>query len=349
MNWFHRLFHTKHDCVVRDLYGIEHAGETILPKETMDYQTKHDGGNPYRVSIDTKTKIAYVIQRGENCELLLTHFQYQHVWIGQNPFSTTHNKFYLKQAGISKERLQMAKLRSTGQSILFGLDNNRYLFVGAYVVEFSTTSKVLRFFSDNQLRNSVYSCAICEDYCYFFIDQPEKVRTSDLRKHVKNSLSVFDPVQAYYDDEQLTKLPFSFRYMTADGSEDNTDKKLLYYRDPPLPVLTSLLEKDLILFYYEFGHIMSPKHVSDVQIYCKAKNPKDLWRFEDKSFRHVVVRNKNKEIKAYVCLEETFYLGSRIFSVEEIKITAPVRQEILLNSISVLCKPFFQNKFSIKP
>ncbi len=111
-----------------------------LIKTTMIYATHDNGGRPFRVDINPRTKLAHVSRNPHGSNLESFDIPYMKVWVGESP----KNGMTSFSGGYGPE--------FKGNSILFQIKSSknnyfRYVFVGERIFEFQTKDEVVKFSS----------------------------------------------------------------------------------------------------------------------------------------------------------------------------------------------------------
>lgn len=132
-----------------------------------EYLTHDNGGRPFKVSVNNKNVSIYKLPEDYNYDngnankkdynvLIKTYNNVKQIFIGKSvkgDDANGNNKFGL------------------GNSILLEIANNKYVFIGEAIYEFSTSSPVIEFFSMIGNSDVPYPLALTKDNVYFLIDK----------------------------------------------------------------------------------------------------------------------------------------------------------------------------------
>ena len=129
------------------------------PKKIKKYYTHNNGSRPYMVTIEDKTvsiyKLSNTSKNTDYTHLVKTYNNVKEIFIGNS---------------IKGDDALGNKKFGLGNSILIEININKYVFIGEYVYEFSTTSKIEEFFSMIGNNDVPYPVAIDKNNVYFLIN-----------------------------------------------------------------------------------------------------------------------------------------------------------------------------------
>lgn len=143
------------------------------------YQTHDNGGRAFRVFIDRKDRVAVVTlmvssEWPEDCYPFIVNqrFPFHRVWIGKSPRIEMTEKAFHGGYGPTFD----------GNSILFDLSDNTYMFVGDSVQLFQTKSPIVRYVSPVGQNDVPYPYAVDKDGAYYLIVESVKVKSREIAK-----------------------------------------------------------------------------------------------------------------------------------------------------------------------
>lgn len=132
-----------------------------------EYLTHDNGGRPFKVSVNNKNVSIYKLPEDYNYDnghankkdytiLVKTYNNVKQIFIGKSvkgDDANGNNNFGL------------------GNSVLLEIANNKYVFIGDAIYEFSTSSPIVEFFSMIGNSDVPYPLALTKDNVYFLIDK----------------------------------------------------------------------------------------------------------------------------------------------------------------------------------
>ena len=141
-----------------------------IHKGWKTYITLDNGGQPFLVAIKGKTVKIFIIKpdikiifgfelKPYHYTHLIKEYQVEKVFIGKSP----KNESTIYSGGFGK--------KWDGNSVLLELPNNKYVFIGTEIYEFSTKDKIISFISP--VRNNLvpYPTALSQDNAFFMLDK----------------------------------------------------------------------------------------------------------------------------------------------------------------------------------
>ena len=184
-----------------------------LSKSTIkdtEYLTHDNGGRPFKVSVNNKNVSIYKLPEDYNYDnghankkdytiLVKTYNNVKQIFIGKSvkgDDANGNNNFGL------------------GNSVLLEIANNKYVFIGEVIFEFSTSSPVIEFFSMIGNNDVPYPLALTKDNVYFLIDKGvngylSKEYFTDFPKKYNWALDSYSKLWGQYpftmDENNLTK------------------------------------------------------------------------------------------------------------------------------------------------
>ena len=141
--------------------------KTLKIKNSKDYLTHDNGGRPFKVCINDKNISIYKLpdnydyinnspNKNNYTKLIKLYNNVKQIFIGKSvkgDDANGNNKFGL------------------GNSLLLEIANNKYVFIGETIYEFSTNSPITNFFSMIGNSDVPYPLALTKDNVYFLIDK----------------------------------------------------------------------------------------------------------------------------------------------------------------------------------
>ena len=119
----------------------------------------------------------------------------------------TKKIFIGKNSGKSKSLNIKDNIKySIGNSILLKLNNNKYVFIGETIYEFSTNDEIVKFYSLIGNNDVPYPIALGKENVYFMIDEINKPNKYIPRKYFSKNMKNIDFEDTYYGYNDI-KLP----------------------------------------------------------------------------------------------------------------------------------------------
>lgn len=153
------------------------------------YQTHDNGGRPFRVFVDKKNKVGVITlmvnsEWPEDCYPYVVNkrFSFKRVFIGKSPRNEMTETAF--NGGYGR--------KFDGNTILFDMGDNTYMFVGDRVSLFKSNSPIVRFVSPVGQNDVPYPYALDESGTYYLIVESVKVKSLEISKDS-------DPYLWYYD------------------------------------------------------------------------------------------------------------------------------------------------------
>jgi hypothetical protein len=136
------------------------------PKGVNEYLTHDNGGRPFKVSVNNKNVNIYKLPTDYNFDNYPNKNNYTNLVKSYNN---------IKQIFIGKsikgDDVNGNNKFGLGNSVLIEISNNRYVFIGETIYEFSTNSPITNFFSMIGNSDVPYPLALCKNNVYFLIDK----------------------------------------------------------------------------------------------------------------------------------------------------------------------------------
>lgn len=173
------------------------------------YQTHDNGGRIFRVFVDSKDKVAVITlmtpsEWPDHCYPYVVNkrFPFQRVFIGKSPRNEMTENAFMGGFGPKFD----------GNSILFDMGNNTYMYVGESVKLFQTHTPILRYVSPVGQNDVPYPYAVDEEGVYYLMAEDVKIKLK------KGALMMGDPYDLYYDEgekrrKSLSEQPIEFNVL----------------------------------------------------------------------------------------------------------------------------------------
>jgi len=192
----------------------------MIPRDKIKpkvFSTHDNGGRLYKIAVSKNDIKIYEINESEyeeslntnynskiwskihkNDELIKTITEFEGYWQGYGPcegvynysfvFNGSRKKFeydgrILKYSGWKQNDTDYDKWW-IGNSVLIKLKEHKYMFVGAFIYEFTTKDEIIKFYSPVGRNDVPYPFAVGNTYTYFVNGDYVKCKNTDIDKYI---------------------------------------------------------------------------------------------------------------------------------------------------------------------
>jgi hypothetical protein len=178
--------------------NYESTIDKSIHKGYKQYFIHFNGGRPFLVCIKNNNVKIYILNEiASNLNITKNINIHYNVLIK----SLKVKKIFI---GISQKRIY------DGNTILLYLGNNKYIYVGDIIYEFTTKDKIIKYYSELGNSDVPYPIAISNDNVYFMHD---RVYVSKTYINKKSNKDLMDAYTQFYSDKLLRQNATKMKYI----------------------------------------------------------------------------------------------------------------------------------------